>query len=61
MPSESYSAFFAQPADPLQRRYEVLRAFFLEGLMLFLCLSRPKTAIFPRIRSTPRSLEIRII
>ncbi len=32
MASESDAAFFAQPANPLQRRYEVLRAFFLEGL-----------------------------
>ena len=32
MPSESYTTFFAQPSNLLHRRYEVLRAFFLEGL-----------------------------
>ena len=30
--TDSLAAFFAQPSNPLQRRYEVLRAFFLEGL-----------------------------
>ena len=32
MSSDSPAAFFAQPSNPLQRRYELLRAFFLEGL-----------------------------
>jgi transposase len=30
--ADSPAAFFAQPSNPRQRRYEVLRAFFLEGL-----------------------------
>ncbi len=32
MPPDSPASFFAEPHNPLQRRYEVLRAFFLEGL-----------------------------
>lgn len=32
MTADSPAAFFAQPSNPRQRRYEVLRAFFLEGL-----------------------------
>ena len=32
MTSASPAAFFAEPSNPLHRRYEVLRAFFLEGL-----------------------------
>ena len=32
MTTDSPAAFFAQPSNPRQRRYEVLRAFFLEGL-----------------------------
>ena len=32
MSSQSDASFFAQPANPLQRRYEVLRAFCFEGL-----------------------------
>ena len=32
MTSDSLAKFFAEPIDPLQRRYEVLRAFFLERL-----------------------------
>ena len=31
MTPDPLAAFFAQPSSPLQRRYEVLRAFFLEG------------------------------
>ena len=32
MAAHSYAQFFALPHSPLHRRYEVLRAFFLEGL-----------------------------